>query len=142
MADENTPQTEGPATTGGSPPADTEKSADQLRSEIADAREDRGETVEQLAAKADVKARAHEAVDDAKGRAHDEVEERKAKVRQAAQRVQATAQQKREEGISTEDVRGAAQAGVEKARANPGLAAAAGIGAALLVILILRRRNA
>ncbi|MDQ3769255.1 MAG: DUF3618 domain-containing protein [Actinomycetota bacterium] len=141
MADEETRQTEDPATTGGSPPADTEKSPEQLRSEIAEAREDLGETVEQLAAKADVKARSQEAVEDAKGRARDAVEQRKAKIRQAAERVQATAQQKREEGISTEDVRGAAQAGVEKAKANPALAVAAGLGAALLVILILRRRS-
>ncbi|HEV2820966.1 MAG TPA: DUF3618 domain-containing protein [Solirubrobacteraceae bacterium] len=139
MADEDIPQT--PAVTGGQPPADSEKSAEQLRSEIAEVREDLGETVEQLAAKTDVKARSQEAVEDAKSRAHDEVEARKDKVRQAAQRVQATAQQKREEGISADDVRGATQAGVEKAKANPGLAAAAGIGAALLVRLILRRRD-
>jgi gas vesicle protein len=138
MADESA-QTE--ADTAGGPPADTEKSPEQLRSEIAETREELGETVEQLAAKADVKTRTQEAVEDAKGRAHDEVEEHKAKVRQAAQRVQATAQQKREEGISTDDVRGATQAGVEKAKANPGLAIAAGVGAALLVILILRRRS-
>lgn len=129
MADE-TPQT-----------ADTDKSPEQLRSEIAEAREDLGETAEQLAAKADVKTRAHEAVEDAKRRAHDEVEERKAKVRQAAEKVQATAQQKRAEGISTDDVRGAAQAGAQKAKANPGLAIAAGVGAALLVIVLLRSRR-
>ena len=139
MADD---ETQDPAATGGPAPADTEKSPEQLRSEIAETREDLGETVEQLAAKADVKARTQDAVDDAKGRAQDEVEERKARVRQAAERVQATAQQKLEEGVSTEDVRGAAQAGVDKAKANPGLAVAAGVGAALLVILILRRRNA
>lgn len=140
MADEN-PQTEDPATTAGGPPADTEKSPEQLRSEIAETREDLGETVEQLAAKADVKARGQEAVDDAKGRARDEVEDRKDRVRQAAQRVQATAQQKREEGVSADDVRAAAQTGVEKAKANPVPAVAAGVGAALLVILILRRRS-
>ncbi|MDQ3609427.1 MAG: DUF3618 domain-containing protein [Actinomycetota bacterium] len=140
MADQ-TPGSQDPAAAAGAPPTDTDKSPEQLRSEIADAREDLGETVEQLAAKADVKARAHDAVEDAKGRAHDKVEERKGQVRQVADRVQATAQQKREEGISTDDVRGAAQAGVEKAKANPGLAIAAGVGAALLVILILRKRS-
>jgi len=123
------------------PPTDTDKSPEQLRSEIAEAREDLGETVEQLAAKADVKARAHDAVEDAKGRAHDKVEEGKDQVRHAADRVQAAAQQKREEGVSTDDVRGAAQTGVEQAKANPALAIAAGVGVALLVILILRRRG-
>ncbi|MEJ7782722.1 MAG: DUF3618 domain-containing protein [Solirubrobacteraceae bacterium] len=137
MADE-TPGSTDPA---GAPPADTDKSPEQLRSEIAEAREDLGETVEQLAAKADVKARAHDAVEDAKGRAHDKVEEGKDQVRHAADRVQATAQQKRTEGISTDDVRGAAQTGVEQAKANPALAIAAGVGVALLVILILRRRG-
>jgi gas vesicle protein len=140
MADE-TPGSTDPATAAGAPPADTDKSPEQLRSEIAEAREDLGETVEQLAAKADVKARAHDAVEDAKGRAHDKVEEGKDQVRHAADRVQATAQQKRTEGISTDDVRGAAQTGVEQAKANPALAIAAGVGVALLVILILRRRG-
>ncbi len=140
MADE-TPEAQDPATAAGAPPADTDKSPEQLRSEIAEAREDLGETVEQLAAKADVKARAHDAVEDAKGRAHDKVEEGKDQVRHAADRVQATAQQKRAEGISTDDVRGAAQTGVEQAKANPALAIAAGVGVALLVILILRRRD-
>jgi gas vesicle protein len=140
MADE-TPQADEPATAAGAPLADSEKSPEQLRSEIAEAREDLGETVEQLAAKADVKTRAHEAVEDAKGRAQDKVEEGKGQVRHAAERVQATAQQKREEGIHTEDVRGAAQTGVAKAKANPALAIAAGVGVALLVIVILRRRN-
>ena len=140
MADE-TPGSTDPATAAGAPPADTDKSPEQLRSEIAEAREDLGETVEQLAAKADVKARAHNAVEDAKGRAHDKVEEGKDQVRHAADRVQATAQQKRTEGISTDDVRGAAQTGVEQAKANPALAIAAGVGVALLVILILRRRG-
>lgn len=141
MADE-TPGSQDPATTAGAPLADTDKSPEQLRSEIAAAREDLGETVEQLAAKADVKTRAHEAVEDAKGRAHDKVEEGKEQVRQAADRAQATAQQKRAEGISADEVRGAAQAGVEQAKANPALAIAAGVGVALVVILILRRRSA
>jgi di/tripeptidase len=129
MADQ-TPGSQDPATAAGAPPADTDKSPEELRSEIAEAREDLGETVEQLAAKADVKTRAQDAVEEGKGQ-----------LRHAADRVQATAQQKRAEGVSTDDVRGAAQAGVEQAKANPALAIAAGVGAALLVILILRRRS-
>ena len=137
MADE-TPPTQNAA---GAPPVDTQKSPEELRSEIAATREELGEAVEHLAAKVDVKTRANEAVQDAKGRAHDKAEEGKDQARQAAQRMQATAQQKREEGVSTDDVVGAAQAGVEKAKANPQAAVAAGVGVGLLVILVLRRRR-
>jgi hypothetical protein len=49
----------------GKPPTEPEA----LRKEIEQTRAELGETVEALAAKADVKARAHEAVDDAKQRA-------------------------------------------------------------------------
>lgn len=138
MADES-PQGQDPG--AGAEPADAQKSPEELRSEIADTREDLGETVEQLAAKADVKTRAHEAVQGAKGRAHAKVEDGRDQVRQAADRVQAAAQQKRAEGVHTEDVRGAAQAGAQKARKNPAVLLAVGVGAALLVLLVLRRRS-
>ena len=48
------------------PPAEP-TDPDQLRGEIADAREELGETVEALAAKADVKAQAKEKVDEQEG---------------------------------------------------------------------------
>jgi len=52
-----------------------------LRREIEQTRAELGETVEALAARADVKARAHEAVDDVKQRARDAAGEARAQVR-------------------------------------------------------------
>jgi len=48
---------------------------DQLRGEIAEAREELGETVEALVAKVDVKARAKEKVEEQKAQAQEKVEE-------------------------------------------------------------------
>lgn len=47
----------------------------RLRAEIAQTRAELGETLEALAAKADVKARLHEAADDAKERLHERAHE-------------------------------------------------------------------
>jgi hypothetical protein len=58
---------------------------DALRQEIARTRAELGETVEALAAKADVKARAHETVDAAKARAHDAVLTAKVQVREGVE---------------------------------------------------------
>jgi ElaB/YqjD/DUF883 family membrane-anchored ribosome-binding protein len=60
---------------GHQPPADLT----ELRHEIEQTRADLGATVEALAAKADVKARAHEAVEDVKIRAHEAVADVKAR---------------------------------------------------------------
>jgi hypothetical protein len=60
---------------------------DELRREIEQTRTQLSETVEALAAKADVKARAHDAVDDAKARAHEAVDEAKARAHEAAEEV-------------------------------------------------------
>ena len=76
---------------GQTPPNDTAA----LRHEIQQTRQDLGETVEALAAKADVKARAHEAVAEAKANV-------KAKAHDAAS-----------------DARGYASAAVRSARENP-----------------------
>jgi len=125
---------------GGGDPAvrsDTDKTPEELRSEIAETREDLGETVEQLAAKADVKARAQEKVDEAKERAHGKVDETREQARQAAQRVQAEAQQKRAEGVHTEDVQALAQ----KAQANPAVPIGIAVGVGLVVLLVLRNRR-
>jgi len=59
-----------------------------LRYEIERTRAELGETVEQLAARADVKARAQEAVDEVKGRA-------RAKATEASKRVQGLVQEVR-----------------------------------------------
>ena len=48
---------------------------DQLRGEIAEARDELGETVEALAAKTDVKAQARETIDEQKARAQSKIDE-------------------------------------------------------------------
>jgi uncharacterized protein DUF3618 len=58
-----------------------------LRQEIARTRTELGETVEALAAKADVKARAQETVDAAKARAHEAVATAKLQVREGVEQA-------------------------------------------------------
>jgi hypothetical protein len=77
-----------------------------LRQEIAQTRAELGETVEALAARADVKARAHEMVDETKARAREAVAEAKAKALRTAH-----------------DVAESGQELVEEARADPAKAA-------------------
>jgi ElaB/YqjD/DUF883 family membrane-anchored ribosome-binding protein len=88
--------------------------AQELREEIDETRGDLGDTVEQLAQKADVKAQAQAKVDDVKGQAQAKVD----------------------------DVKGQAQAKVGQVQENPkpvaGIAAAV---AGLLVLLFLLRRR-
>lgn len=55
---------------------------DQLRGEIAEAREELGETVEALAAKADVKAQAQQKVDEQKARAQAKLDETTTQVKE------------------------------------------------------------
>ena len=94
---------------------DPEKTPEELRSEIEDTREQLGETVEQLAAKADVKARAQEKVEERKQAARDKVEE----VKQTTTHT--------------------AQTGVAQAKSKPYIPALA-IVAAVGVVVLLRRR--
>lgn len=117
--------------------SDADKTPEELRSEIAEAREDLGETVEQLSAKADVKGRAQDKVEETKERARGKVEEGREQVRHAAERVQAEAQQKRAEGIHTEDLQAVAQ----KAKDNPAVPIGIAVGVALVVLLVLRGRG-
>jgi alpha-beta hydrolase superfamily lysophospholipase len=86
--------------------SDADKSPAELRSEIEETREQLGGTVEQLAAKADVKARVH-----------DDLEQRREAVKEKA------------------------AAGVEEARRKPYIPIAVGVGAAVLVLVVLRRRS-
>jgi ElaB/YqjD/DUF883 family membrane-anchored ribosome-binding protein len=75
-------------------------SADQLRAEIAHTRVELGETVQALAAKADVKARLHESADEAKAKARERLQLAKAEARtvaaEAPQRAQVLAVRLRE----------------------------------------------
>lgn len=64
-----------------------------LRNEIAETRQQLGETVEALAAKADVKARAQESVQQAKIRAREEAANAVVAARESAQQVATSAAQ-------------------------------------------------
>jgi hypothetical protein len=70
------------ASTNGRP-----KDVTELRQEIKRTRADLGDTVEALAAKADVKARARDAVEDVKLRARDAVEDAKARAQVAVRQA-------------------------------------------------------
>jgi len=63
---------------------DQDKSADQLRAEIEDTREELGDTVEALAAKTDVKTRAREKADELKRNTLAKKDELLAKAKQAS----------------------------------------------------------
>ncbi|HEU4426851.1 MAG TPA: DUF3618 domain-containing protein [Pilimelia sp.] len=67
---------------------------DEIRTEIERTRENLGDTVEALAAKADVKARASEAVSDAKARASEAVSDVKARATEKAHQAADTARRK------------------------------------------------
>ena len=104
----------------GSDPAFSDEAAqeaEQLRDEIAETREELGDTVEALTEKADVKAQVEEKKAELKGR----VEDKKAEVR--------------------DKLTGAVGPPVQQARERPWIPAAVGIGAGLLLLVVLRRRG-
>jgi hypothetical protein len=106
-----------PETSGGET-----RSPEEIRAEIADTREEVGETVEALAAKTDVKAQARERIDTVKGNVRAKADEAKAKVQAA---TPASAQQ-------------GGQQVATKVRENP---APLVVGGAVLVAFLLGRRS-
>ena len=133
------------------------------RAEVAQAREELGETVEALAYKADVKARAHDKADELKDKAQQTAHQVQAKAQEAAQMLQAKAQQAAAEvqtrsGTLTEptavapppptpqeEVQGRPPAGAQVVLARvkqlPAPALAGIAGAVLLAIVLARRRR-
>jgi cobalamin biosynthesis Mg chelatase CobN len=129
---------------------------DALREEIAQTRADLGETVQALAAKADVKARAKEQVEQTKQKVKAQAAEatqkatQKAKdaaatasgrvrtvAAQASDKAKGTAVQVRESGALDK-----AQVAREQVRRNPvPLVAVLGVAALVAVILMVRRRR-
>jgi hypothetical protein len=99
-----------------------DRSAEEIRAEIEQTREEVGETVEALAAKSDVKAQAHQRVDEVKANVRARAEEAKAKAK-------GVTPQSAQEG-------GAQVAG--KVRENPTPLIA---GAALVAAFLLGRRS-
>lgn len=98
------------------------------RAEVERTREELGNTVEAIAYKADVKARARDKVDEVKAQAAEKVEE---------VRTQAT--------HTVEEARQTASHKVEEVRTNPPpptqLIAAAAIGLAIIAVVLWRRRS-
>lgn len=113
---------ERPEPVSGTP--DSEKSPEELRAEISDVRDDLGETVEQLAAKADVK-----------GRVQEDIEHRKEAAREKAEEVK-----ERVTNLRPEDAKQAASTGAEKAKERPVIPAVA-VAVLLLAVVVLRRRR-
>jgi ElaB/YqjD/DUF883 family membrane-anchored ribosome-binding protein len=106
------------------PPSDVEA----LRADIAHTRAELGETVQALAAKADVKARLHETADEAKARVRVGLHNAAAEARTAAVEAPEKAQEL------------AARTG-EAVRRNPVPLAALAAGALLVVLFIRWRRH-
>jgi hypothetical protein len=104
----------------------------QIRAEIAETRSDLGDTVEELAAKADVKQRAREAAEAAKARAGEKVS---TGVQGARQRAAALAAQ-----VRPERVRQVARQAGTQVRQRP-VPYAVGVGALLLTIVVVMRRG-
>jgi ElaB/YqjD/DUF883 family membrane-anchored ribosome-binding protein len=108
-----------PRTAG--PPVDEPRSPAQIQADIERTREEVGDTVEALAAKTDVKARAQERVDEIKANVHAKADEAKAKART----------------VTPESAQQGAGQVASKVRQNP--MPLIGAGALLLAFLIGRR---
>jgi len=112
-----------------------------LREEIRRTRVELGETVEALAAKADVKARLRSSAEQAKERLREQAAQTMARVRgQAAQQAQLARGQV---AGKAQLARGQAQEGSPVVRGNPVpfVALAAGAVAAVIVLVIVRGRQ-
>jgi ABC-type transporter Mla subunit MlaD len=112
---------------------------EQIEAEIAQTREDLGDTVAALAEKADVKAHAKQKVDETRAAAKQKVEERRAAAQQKANETAAAARRT----IQTAPERATqAQDRVRTAASeNPAAAVAAASAGALVVLLLLRARR-
>jgi hypothetical protein len=105
----------------------TPSEPEALRREIERTRTQLGETVEALAAKADVKARAQDAVDGAKARAHEAAEEVRERVHSAVDTLAYEVGKQRERVARVDP------------RIRVGLLALAALIAGLVALLIVRK---
>jgi hypothetical protein len=124
---------------------------DLIREDIERTRDDLGQTVEELAAKTDVKARTRQAAERAKAQARERAERAKAQARERAERARAQARAKvvgRAQSVQhqSEQLRHKATEGMQRARRPaPAATAATAAGAAAAAagtIIFLRRRRA
>jgi hypothetical protein len=114
------------------------KDLDALRAEIRVTRAELGETVQALAAKADVKARAKEQVEVTKQRVRSQAAEATGKVREAAQ--QATERVRNAATVNSHDPDAEPVPGLRPNQVTIG-AVLAGLAAVVGVILIVRGRR-
>jgi len=119
---QTTPEAEGEVTVG-----DQARSPEQIQAEIEKTRAQLGDTVAELAEKADVKGQAKKKVDEAKQTAQEKASE----ASEAAKRTLHDA---------PETARTAADRAIAAARENPA-PVAAGAAALLVIVLVLRRRS-
>ncbi|MFF6998853.1 DUF3618 domain-containing protein [Streptomyces sp. NPDC008313] len=119
------------------------KGPDELRRQIAETRTQLGDTVEELAAKADVKARAKVRAAELRHRA----DEKKARLRGRASHAGHAVQDKAVHAGQVvqhnvpEPVRSGAGSAVRAGRRNPRPVVVAGAGVLLAVCLVVRRRH-
>ena len=99
------------------------RSPEEIRADIAQTREEVGETVEALAAKTDVKAQAHERVDEVKANLRAKADQARAKAKRS----------------TPDSAQQGGQQAVAKVRENP---APVILGAAVLVAFLIGRRTA
>jgi Protein of unknown function (DUF3618) len=118
-----------------------------LREEIAETREELGDTVEALAAKADVKGQAQAKVDERKALAQAKVEEAKARIRQTTQQAQTKLPEPVQEKAGQAQAKAAelaAQAREKKVRVAdkevPVVPLLGGAVALLVLVRLIRRR--
>jgi ElaB/YqjD/DUF883 family membrane-anchored ribosome-binding protein len=113
-----------------------------LRQEIAQTRAELGETVEALAARADVRARAKEKVDETKARAREAVAEAKAKAMQKAHDVAESGQDLVQEARTdpAKAARHVAERVRSSVRAKPRQWVVVGAALVAFGLLIARRR--
>jgi len=109
----------------------------EARADVERTREELADTVEALAYKADVKARAHDKVDEVKAQAAEKADEAMTTATEAAGKVRETATQK------IGDVRQTAEHKIGAIRADPPprtqVAAAAAVGLAILAVVLWRK---
>ncbi len=112
------------------------------RAEVERTREELGETVEALAYKADVKARAKDKAGEVKAKAAETVEQVKAKAGETVDEVKAKAEEVRAEAddVVVQAKGNAESAGDRVRRLPPAVLAAVALGLVALVV-VLRRRS-
>jgi ElaB/YqjD/DUF883 family membrane-anchored ribosome-binding protein len=101
----------------------------RIEREIEQTRQDLGDTAEALAAKTDVKARAHDKVEDVKASAQEKV-----------QAAKAAAQEKAEDAKAAATQRAGAARGSVQSNPVPVAAIAAVVGVALIAVWAVRHR--